>query len=199
VEQSLEEQGARAARLALALPDPGGLDAWRLVERASTAAPTTGPTAGPTASPAKGPTPATGLSGPVRVLHLAERGAWERARADGTYRGSTRGADLDEVGFVHACTAAQLPGVLERYYGDLPLDGHELLVVDVAACETAGSAVRWEAPPGGAELFPHVHGPLPLSAVVARLPLGRGPRGAAALPTTADLEALGVPHAPPNG
>ncbi|MBF5083643.1 DUF952 domain-containing protein [Quadrisphaera sp. INWT6] len=191
VEQSLEEQGARAARLALALPDPGGLDAWRLVERASTAA--------PSSRPATGPTTAAGPTRPVRVLHLAERSAWERARAEGGYRGSTRGADLAEVGFVHACTAAQLPGVLERYYADLPLDGHELLVVDVAACEAAGSAVRWEAPPGGGELFPHVHGPLPLSAVVAQLPLRRDPRGAAALPTTSDLEALGVPHAPPNG
>jgi len=187
VAQSLEEQGARAARLALGLPDPGGLDAWRLVERASTAAPRTGPD-GPGAS-----------TSPARVLHLAERSAWQQAAVDGDYRGSTRGADLDEVGFVHACTAAQLPGVLERYYADLPLDGHELLVVDVAACEAAGSPVRWEAPAGSAERFPHVHGPLPLAAVVAHLPLRRDGRGAAVLPRASDLEALTVPDAPPNG
>lgn len=187
VAQSLEEQGARAARLALGLPDPGGLDAWRLVERASTAAPGTSPSR------------PGGLASPARVLHLAERGAWQRALVEGEYRGSTRGADLDAVGFVHACTAAQLPGVLERYYADLPLDGHELLVVDVAACEAAGSPVRWEAPAASTERFPHVRGPLPLVAVVAHLPLRRDGRGSAVLPTTSDLEALGVTLAPPNG
>ena len=190
VAQSLEEQGARAARLALGLPDPGGLDTWRLVERTSTAAAGTSPS---------GPSGPSGPSSPVRVLHLAERSAWQRALAQGGYRGSTRGADLDAVGFVHACTAAQLPGVLERYYADLPLDGHELLVVDVAACEAVGSPLRWEAPAGSAERFPHLHGPLPLAAVVAHLPLRRDGRGSAVLPTTSDLEALGVPLAPPNG
>lgn len=190
VAQSLEEQGARAARLALGVPDApdtAGPDGWRLVERVSTSALTVVPP-GPAAAP-----------GPVRVLHLAERAQWERSVVEGGYRGSTRGADLAEVGFVHACTSAQLPGVLERFYADLPLDGHVLLVVDVAACEAAGAPVRWEPPAGSQERFPHVHGPLPLAAVVAHLPLRRDGRGSAVLPATSDLRALGVAEGPPNG
>lgn len=42
--------------------------------------------------------------GPVRVLHLAARAEWEETRLTGAHRGSTLGADLDAVGFVHAST-----------------------------------------------------------------------------------------------
>lgn len=192
VVQSLEEQGARAARLALGLPDPGGPDAWHLVERTSTSATTSSPTSSPTST--------IDLTAPAtprgRVLHLAERAQWESAQAEGAYRGSTRGADLAAVGFVHASTAGQLPGVLERFYADVALDEHVLLVVDVAACEEQGSPVIWEAPPGSDERFPHVHGPVPVAAVVAALPTGRDRDGAPTLPAVAHLD---VVEGPPNG
>jgi len=101
-----------------------------------------------------------------RVLHLAEVADWAAATAAGSYQHSTRGLSLTEVGFIHTSTAAQLPGVAERYYADAgPL---VVLVLDVPAVEAAGSPVRWDDVDG--QLFPHVYGPIPVTAVVAELP-----------------------------
>ncbi len=136
---------------------------------------------------------------PVRVLHLAERSAWQRpwSRAGTGARPvgptSTRWA---------SCTPAPRPscrGVLERYYADLPLDGHELLVVDVAACEGRGLP----GPLGGAGGVDRAVPPRARAGAAGRRrrppPAAARRRGSAVLPTTSDLEALGVPVAPPNG
>lgn len=71
-----------------------------------------------------------------------------------------------EGGFLHFCTPAQLPFVLARHFA-----GHSGLVVlhvDPAALDD----VRWEASEPGMDPFPHLHGPLPASAIrsVTRLP-----------------------------
>lgn len=110
-----------------------------------------------------------------RILHLTTAPLAVAARRDGTYRRSTRGLSLDDVGFVHASTSGQVGGVASRYYAD-ETDPLVLLVVDVAACTAAGSPVRWEPVPG-AGVFPHVYGPIPWPAVVAELPVAfRGGR-----------------------
>lgn len=104
--------------------------------------------------------------GPVTdpVFHLAESEHWESAQASGRYERSSLGVSLEEEGFIHLSTAAQWPGVLERYYR-----GHEgdlvLLTVDPSLLE---DELRWEATGSGAEeLFPHLYGPLPVAAVTA--------------------------------
>ena len=99
-----------------------------------------------------------------RLFHLAEAEHWGLARDRGRYERSTRGLSLAEVGFVHLATAAQWPGVLERYYAD-----HEgpllLLTVDPRRLT---APLRWEpAHPGSDELFPHLYGTLDVAAVVA--------------------------------
>ena len=127
----------------------------------------------------------TGETAAVRVPHLADRPQWETDRTGGLYRGSTRGADLAAVGYVHTCTRAQLPGVVRRFYGGVPAADLVLLVLDTAVCEAAGSALRWDPVPGG-ELFPHVVGPVPLAAVVAVLPAPAGPDGAVVAPADDD-------------
>lgn len=38
----------------------------------------------------------------VEIWHLAHRDDWEQACSAGAYRMSTRGATLDQVGFIHA-------------------------------------------------------------------------------------------------
>jgi glutathione S-transferase len=103
------------------------------------------------------------------VLHLALRTDWEQARAAGAYTVSSRGLSLAEVGFVHASTPQQLPGVRQRFYCDLPDEALLVLHLDVAALAAAGSPLRWE--PVGGELFPHVYGPVPVAAVRAVSPL----------------------------
>jgi uncharacterized protein (DUF952 family) len=101
------------------------------------------------------------------IFHVALRQDWDAAQQAGRYEMSSRGVTLAEEGFIHASTHEQLPGTVERYYGDL--DPAELLVleIDPDACEAAGSAVKWEHVPGARAPFPHVFGPVPVTAVTA--------------------------------
>nr|WP_255480698.1 DUF952 domain-containing protein [Quadrisphaera sp. RL12-1S] len=126
---------------------------------------------------------------------MAQAAAWERARQLGEYRGSTLGADLDDVGFVHASTASQLPAVVAALYDGEDLADHVLLVVDVAACEAAGSPVRWEQASAGQPSYPHVYGPVPVDAVVEALGVSRDDDGVLVLP---DLGGLDVAVSPPR-
>ncbi|MGN6302994.1 MAG: DUF952 domain-containing protein, partial [Angustibacter sp.] len=56
----------------------------------------------------------------MRILHAALPDDWSRARLDGSYDVSTRGRTLVDEGFIHASTLQQLPGVLDRFYADVP-------------------------------------------------------------------------------
>lgn len=112
----------------------------------------------------------------MRVLHVTEAAQWAVAAATGEYRGSTRGQDLAQVGYVHASGAEQVSAVLDGLYDDVPADDLVLLVLDTDSCAAAGSPLRWEVPEGGDVAFPHIHGPVPAAAVVAVLPLARDGR-----------------------
>ena len=100
------------------------------------------------------------------------------AQAAGEYRVSTRGATLDDVGFVHAAHAHQVAGVAERFYADVT-DDLVLLVIDP---ERLGAPVVEEVPDGADEGFPHVYGPVPVAAVVDVRPVGRTAGGGFELP-----------------
>lgn len=101
------------------------------------------------------------------LIHTLVRAAdWRLAETRGEYRGS---ADDARDGFLHFSTAAQVAGSAAKHRAGVA----DLLLVSVAA-EALGAALRWE--PGGSRAgrFPHLYGPLPLSAVrsVVALPLG---------------------------
>ena len=98
------------------------------------------------------------------LYHLALREEWQAARVASTYRRSTRGLALEQVGFIHASYAHQVPGTFERFYRDA--GAVVLLVIDPNRLKQAGVAVRPEPAPQSGELFPHLYGPLPLEAVV---------------------------------
>lgn len=87
---------------------------------------------------------------------LVDGREWQSARTEGVYRGSV----LDRAdGFIHLSTAEQLPGTATKHYAgrsDL-----RLVAVDLTAL---GDNVRWE-PSRGGDLFPHIYGDLPLTAV----------------------------------
>jgi len=86
---------------------------------------------------------------------LVDAAEWRAARAAGAYAGSA----VDRAdGYIHMSTAEQLVETARRHYAGR--DG--LLLVEVAL-EELGDALRWE-PSRGGELFPHLYGPLPLSA-----------------------------------
>lgn len=95
------------------------------------------------------------------VFHAALPDEWEAAKADGVYTMSTRGVTLEEEGFIHTSTAAQVEGVANRFYAEVEV--LELLTIDLDRIE---SEVRWEPPaPGVDDLYPHIYGPLPIAAV----------------------------------
>jgi uncharacterized protein (DUF952 family) len=104
-----------------------------------------------------------------RLFHLALRRDWEEAKESevGEYRVSTRGRTLAEEGYLHASYAHQWQGVRDAYYADVtePL---VLLEVDPALLDVP---VVVETPEGADEAFPHIYGPLPVTAVVDVRPL----------------------------
>jgi len=110
------------------------------------------------------PTSATIVSVLHHVLTPAD---WERAKAGG------RLEPTFAEGFVHCSSAEQLPGIVARFYADVP----GLLVLDIDESRL-GAALRWEpaAHPDGSPTsadeprFPHVHGAVSLDAVVAVRP-----------------------------
>lgn len=96
---------------------------------------------------------------------MCQREEWERALAKGAYNGSSQ----DQAdGFIHFSTREQLPESARRHRS-----GQTGLVVLAADPAALGTALRWE-PSRSGVLFPHLYGPLPVSAVVwvRDLPLG---------------------------
>ena len=95
------------------------------------------------------------------IFHLAVPDDWATAFTTGEYRMSTRGVTLEQEGFIHCSTRAQMQDTANRFYGDL-----DQLVVLTVDPQLVPSPVRWEPPaPGVDTLFPHIYGPLPIAAV----------------------------------
>ena len=93
---------------------------------------------------------------PTQAFKLIDSAEWKAALKAGRYEGST----VDRAdGYIHMSTAAQLAETARRHYagrGELML-----LAVDTAAL---GETLLWE-PSRGGDLFPHLYGPLPATAV----------------------------------
>lgn len=98
------------------------------------------------------------------IYRIISRADWQAAKTAGVFAGSAH--DLRD-GFIHFSTAAQAAETaLKHYTGQ-----EELLLLHV---DTAGltAPLKWE-PSRGGELFPHLYGALPVSAVhrIEPLPL----------------------------
>ncbi len=105
------------------------------------------------------------------LVHLCEPREWRQARR----AGELRPASLGEEGFVHLSTPGQVHLPANRLFS-----GRTDLVLLYVDPRRLGSPVRWE--PGVAAdpadmLFPHLYGPLPVSAVVAVQAYAPGPDG----------------------
>ncbi len=94
------------------------------------------------------------------ILHLAALSDWEQ-RSSALYEP----AGLVDEGFIHLCTPTQLPGVVERYY-----QGRSDLLLLTVDPDRLGATLVWEDSTGSGEDFPHVYGPLELSAVLSAEP-----------------------------
>src|ERR1700755_270423 len=99
------------------------------------------------------------------IYHIAETADWEQAQRDRQYTMSTRGRTLAEEGFIHAATAAQVPVLSVAYYRDAP--DLVLLVIDT---DRVGPELRYEQVRGQPDPYPHIYGPLNLSAVLETPP-----------------------------
>jgi uncharacterized protein (DUF952 family) len=107
------------------------------------------------------------------LVHLAMPDDWAAAQAGGEYRMSTRGVTLEQEGFIHCSFDHQGLGVARRFYADV--DELVLLRLDPSLL---GSEVVVEPPfPGAVEHFPHIYGPIPLTAVISATPWRRDPDG----------------------
>jgi uncharacterized protein (DUF952 family) len=99
------------------------------------------------------------------IYKICPKTLWHGAEQAGVFAG----APVDRAdGYIHFSTAAQAAETAVRHFAGQ--DDLVLVAIDAAAL---GSALRYE-PSRGGQLFPHLYGTLPLSAVrwVKPLPLG---------------------------
>ena len=110
------------------------------------------------------------------IYKICDSALWRQAEQTGVFTG----APVDHAdGFIHFSTAGQVAETAARHFAGK--DDLLLVAVDAAAL---GSALRYEASRGG-QLFPHLYGSLPLSAVRWVKPLRLGADGHHVFP---DLE-----------
>ncbi|WP_106396838.1 DUF952 domain-containing protein [Actinocorallia populi] len=100
------------------------------------------------------------------IFHITTRAAWDSVTETTPYAMSTLDKTLAEEGFIHcSATQDQVARVLSRHYQGVP--GLLLLTIDPRRLD-----VRFEpAPDSPDELYPHLYGPLPKSAVIEVRPL----------------------------
>jgi uncharacterized protein (DUF952 family) len=103
------------------------------------------------------------------IYKLLDRTAWDEAKAAGVFNGSA--VDLAD-GFIHFSSATQCAETARRYFA-----GQTDIVLLAVEADGLGDALRWE-PSRGGDLFPHLYGPLPTSAVISTQPLALGADGA---------------------
>lgn len=89
------------------------------------------------------------------ILHVATHADWERWAGEDDYLPAAFATE----GFIHCCSATQLPGVLQRYYAGRS----DLYLLHIDPAKLA-APVKYELATGG-EAFPHVYGPLNKDAV----------------------------------
>ena len=92
------------------------------------------------------------------IYHITSKTDWHAALTTNSYAADS----LASEGFIHCSTAQQVVHTASRLFkgrGDLVL-----LCIDTAK---VNAGIRHENLAGGADLFPHIYGPLEIAAVVA--------------------------------
>lgn len=112
------------------------------------------------------------------IFKICPRAQWQQAEAAGVFHGAS--IDLTD-GFIHFSSAAQVKETARRHFAHQD----DLVLVGVET-EDLGGALRWE-PSRGGDLFPHLHGPLPITAVRSVEPLRLGEDGGHVFPPALEL------------
>ena len=111
------------------------------------------------------------------VYKIIAADTWQAATASGAFIGA--GIDLND-GYIHLSTGAQARRTAELYF-----KGQDNLVLVAVDGSSLGAALKYE-PSRGGDLFPHVYGPLPLTAVLSMRPLPLAPDGNHVFPEDVD-------------
>jgi len=94
----------------------------------------------------------------MRLFHITSRGEWEDAQRSGEYR--PRGFAREQ--FIHCSYAGQVVPVANRFYKGV----RDLVLLEIEPARLTCRVIE-ENLEGGSEQFPHLYGPLPVSAVAA--------------------------------
>jgi uncharacterized protein (DUF952 family) len=110
---------------------------------------------------------------PDRIYKIATRQVFEAALEVGTFPGMP--IDIED-GYVHFSTAAQLAETLRLHFA-----GQSDLVLFAVRGADLPSPIVWE-PSRGGQLFPHLYGELPMSAMAEHAAIAVAEDGAVSLP-----------------
>lgn len=103
----------------------------------------------------------------AHLYHLAVADEWNEAvHRGGPYTRSTAHRSLEEEGYIHCSMESQLQDTADRHYRGR--DDVVLLSIDPALVD---AEIRVEDLHGMAESYPHVYGPIPLTAVISAKPV----------------------------
>lgn len=94
---------------------------------------------------------------PATAYKILTAQQWAQFQADGIFYGAP--VDLAD-GYIHLSAAGQLQGTLDKHFA-----GQSDLIIAGVDLEMLGDLIKWEISRGDA-LFPHIYGPLPLTAVI---------------------------------
>ena len=109
------------------------------------------------------------------IFHMAREAEWAMAENTGTYQG----ADEDRMdGFIHFSTAAQVRESAAKHRAR-----EAGLILIACDPEALVADLKWE-PARGGDLFPHLYGDIPMSAVVWARPLPLDASGQHVFPET---------------
>ena len=111
------------------------------------------------------------------VYKIIAADLWQAAEDSGVFTGA--GIDLTD-GFIHLSTAAQARRTAQLYFA-----GQDNLVLVAVDGASLGDALKYE-PSRDGDLFPHLYGSLPLTAVLSVRPLPLGADGHHIFPDDVD-------------
>jgi uncharacterized protein (DUF952 family) len=111
------------------------------------------------------------------VYKIVAADLWQSAEDSGHFSGA--GIDLND-GFIHLSTGPQARRTAQLFFG-----GQDNLVLVAADGPSLGAALKYE-PSRDGDLFPHLYGPLPLTAVLSVRPLPLGANGTHLFPEGVD-------------
>ena len=102
------------------------------------------------------------------IYHITQAQTWRAARDTGSYLPPGFASD----GFIHCCTAGQIAEVANRYFR-----GAADLVLLCIDPQRVAAEVCYEDLTGRGIAYPHIYGPLDVTAVQAVLPFSPEPDG----------------------